>query len=175
MDMEIEIGRKTNIEKNNNTEIESFINELKAELDKNEPDFIPDVIYKEELSENSLALKYKNQLNDIITKCTEDLSYEREFYYFDYDSRKKEYYLEYYCDGEIERFPVSKEDMKGNSFTKGTFWKPISEDEVMLADFIKDGIKVRVDYALNRLDVQNKKELKNNGLSKNNQQLNRKK
>lgn len=45
----------------------------------------------------------------------------------------------------------------------------------MLADFIKDGIKVKVDYALDRLDLKNKKELENNELPKNNRYTNRKK
>jgi len=107
-----------------------------------------------------LASKYKEQLDDIIYKCVEEMSYEREFYYFDYDTSKKEYYLEYYCDGEMERIPVPDEELKDNIFQKGTFWKPIADNEVMLADFIKDGIKISVDYELDMLDFYSKDDKK---------------
>lgn len=173
--MNLEIDNNLEQTKAKNKDVESFINELSTALNKKEPDNIPDIIYKEVLKEMPLASNYKEQLEDIISKCVEDMSYDREFYYFDYDTRKKEYYLEYYCDGEMERIPVPDEELEDNIFKKGTFWKPIADDEVMLADFIKDGIKIRVDSALDRLDFQNKKELENNGLSKNSQYINRKK
>jgi hypothetical protein len=86
-----------------------------------------------------------------------DISYESDFYYFDYDKEKQEYYLDYYSNGEVERFPATEEDIKDTTFTIGTFWSPFGEDEVMLADYIKEGLKSIATIELNSLDFNEKR------------------
>ena len=144
--LENEIGK--NNTKNN--EVENFIQELQNTLEKDNANVYN--FYNEIYQELPLASKFKEQLADIILGCMKDMSYEKDFYYFDYDRQKKEYYLEYYCDGEIERFPLTEKEVKNSVFEVGTFWRPFGDGMAREADYMGEGIKSNVEYELDMLD-----------------------
>lgn len=144
--LENEIGK--NNTKNN--EVENFIQELQNTLEKDNANVSN--FYNEIYQELPLASKFKEQLADIILGCMKDMSYEKDFYYFDYDRQKKEYYLEYYCDGEIERFPLTEKEVKNSVFEVGTFWRPFGDGMAREADYMGEGIKSNVEYELDMLD-----------------------
>jgi len=153
--MDLTIGNELNKNNTKDFEIENFLQELQNELkkdDSNMPQF-----YNEIYKELPLASKYKKQLPSIIKECMKDMSYEKDFYYFDYDRQKKQYYLEYYCDGEIERFPLTKKEVKNSVFEVGTFWRPFGDGMAREAGYMGEGIKSNVDYELYSLDVDKKK------------------
>lgn len=144
--LENEIGK--NNTKNN--EVENFMQELQNTLEKDNANVSN--FYNEIYQELPLASKFKEQLPDIILECMKDMSYEKDFYYFDYDRQKKEYYLEYYCDGEIERFPLTEKEVKNSVFEVGTFWRPFGDGMAREADYMGEGIKSNVEYELDMLD-----------------------
>ena len=137
-----------------NNEVKNFISELQNAIEKensNIPHFYND-IYKE----LPLGSKYRENLSNIILECMKDMSYEKDFFYCDYDAKTNEYYLEYYCDGEIERFGLTEKDMENSEFKAGTFWRPYGDGMVQEADYIGEGIKSNVDYELSTLELSNK-------------------
>lgn len=147
--MNLEINKNLEQTKAKNKDVESFINELSQYLSKNE-----NSIYDECLKEIPLAVKYTKQLSDIINECMKDMSYNREFYYFDYDKQTQEYYWEYYSDGEVTRMPYWD---KNEKIDVGTIWRPYKDSELRLADHIKEGVKSNVEYELDMIDLKNRK------------------
>lgn len=150
--MDLIIENNLNNKKYTNTEIDSFINVLKESLEKNKYQLFSNSVSNELYSEISLASKYKEKFESIINECLKEISYKGDFYYFDYDKQKQEYYLEYYSNGEVERFPATEDDIKNTTFTIGTFWCPFGKDEVIPADYIKDCLKSIVGDELNSLE-----------------------
>lgn len=83
----IDLGIDNEINQNNETkdEIGEFIKELQNSLTKEE---FTTTLNMEILNEITLATKYKEQLDDIVNKYMEELSYEYDFLYFDYDKKE---------------------------------------------------------------------------------------
>jgi len=114
-------------------------------------------IYDEVLNEVENAHKYKRKLNKIITECMKDESYEGDFWYINYDKSKKSYLVEFYSDGECQKFPITAQDVKEYNYKVGmTYWA--FEDGTMLEeDAIKDSIKIDVDSAIADLEREKRK------------------
>ena len=142
---------KNNIQKN---ETIDFAKELHNSLEK---DSRISNLCNEILNEIPLASKYSTQLGDIIKECMDNLSYEYDFLYFDYDSKEKSYFLDYYTEGNITRINMSSEDLKDTHFENGSFWKIYDNENVAEADYFKDNIKINVEYELEMLENKNKK------------------
>lgn len=152
MDLTINNKISNNNEKSN--EVDDFMKELKNVLEKKDKNL--SYFYNEVYNELPLATKYKEQLPKIILECMKDMSYDKDFFYFDYDNQKNEYYLEYYSEGEIEKFPLTKKDVEDSTFEIGTFWRPYGDGMVRKADYMGEGIKSNVEYELDILDFNEK-------------------
>jgi len=151
--------KKTKSKKTKIKEIDESKDELDNILEKDTP--FDTVIANKIYNENSLAVKYKDELEDILEECFENMSYERDFYYFDYDKENDVYYLDKYSEGEITRTEYTKEEFENSVFTLGSFWRPYGDTGVVEAEYMGEGIALDVDLELSRLDSKNKKEQKN--------------
>ena len=139
----------------NDNEIEDFMKELANTLEKGNS-IVPN-LYNEVSKEIPLASKYKNELNSIIDECLEEQSYEKEFFYFDYDKNGKSYYLDHYYDGNIDRTILSKQEAKGTKYKVGMFYAEYDENYLVEADDLKDGIKIDVESKLESLNFKKSK------------------
>lgn len=108
------------------------------------------------LNEITLATKYKEQLDDIVNKYMEELSYEYDFLYFDYDKKEESYYFDLYLDGERTREYLSKDDAKGMESKNGTLWRIWDEDSIFESEDLKDNIKINVECEIDMLDWKSK-------------------
>ena len=108
------------------------------------------------LNEITLATKYKEQLDDIVNKYMEELSYEYDFLYFDYDKKEESYYFDLYLDGERTREYLSKDDAKGMEYKNGTLWHIWDEDSIFESEDLKDNIKINVECEIDMLDWKSK-------------------
>lgn len=108
------------------------------------------------LNEITLATKYKEQLDDIVNKYMEELSYEYDFLYFDYDKKEESYYFDLYLDGERTREYLSKDDAKGMESKNGTLWRIQDEDSIFESEDLKDNIKINVECEIDMLDWKSK-------------------
>lgn len=157
--MDLTIDNKVEKKTKNNDEINLFMKELSSSLNKKQELSINNNLYNEILKDVELAPKYKDKLQSVINKCLINMSYERDFFYFDYDKRRKDYCLKYYWNGgstvcdkltrdDIERF-------KKNGFT---FYEPVDdEDTIGASDSLKDWMKCEVDIELIKLDNKHSK------------------
>ena len=143
----------------NDNEIESFMKELQNTLEIG--DSRTSSLYKEILTEIPLASKYKEKLNDLISESMDNLSYDYDFIYFDYDAKAKTYFLDGYSEGNITRINMSPEDLKGTHFENGTFWERYDNEHVIEADYFKDNIKINVEAELESMDLKSKKKVRN--------------
>lgn len=156
--MELDINKNITNEKQQNNEVTDFIKELSAKLKEDEKIISSNTLFNEMLNKVELASKYKNQLQDVINKCLTDMSYERDFFYFDYDKRKNDYCLKYYwnggstiCDG------LTKNDIEELREKGYTFYEPIDDAGTMReSDNLKVWMKYEVDNALLDLELANK-------------------
>lgn len=151
----IDLGIDNEINQNNETkdEIGEFIKELQNSLTKEE---FTTTLNKEILNEITLATKYKEQLDDIVNKYMEELSYEYDFLYFDYDKKEESYYFDLYLDGERTREYLSKDDAKGMESKNGTLWHIWDEDSIFESEDLKDNIKINVECEIDMLDWKSK-------------------
>ncbi len=151
----IDLGIDNKINQNNETkdEIGEFIKELQNSLTKEE---FTTTLNMEILNEITLATKYKEQLDDIINKYMEELSYEYDFLYFDYDKKEESYYFDLYLDGERTREYLSKDDAKGMESKNGTLWRIWDEDSIFESEDLKDNIKINVECEIDMLDWKSK-------------------
>ena len=151
----IDLGIDNEINQNNETkdEIGEFIKELQNSLSKEE---FTTTLNMEILNEITLATKYKEQLDDIVNKYMEELSYEYDFLYFDYDKKEESYYFDLYLDGERTREYLSKDDAKGMESKNGTFWRIWDEDSIFESEDLKDNIKINVECEIDMLDWKSK-------------------
>ena len=108
------------------------------------------------LNEITLATKYKEQLDDIFNNYIEELSYEYDFLYFDYDKKEESYYFDLYLDGERTREYLSKDDAKGMKSKNGTLWRIWDEDSIFESEDLKDNIKINVECEIDMLDWKSK-------------------
>ena len=129
-----------------NNEVDSFIKELGKSLEKNQ-DF-QSTIESEVLRDIPLATKYKNQIEDIINKYFEEMSYEQDFFYFDYDKKENKYYLDYYSDGKIERIEIPEQEIEESKLEKGWFYAWYDNEQIVEANSIKEGIKSNIETDL---------------------------
>lgn len=151
----IDLGIDNEINQNNETkdEIGEFVKELQNSLTKEE---FTTTLNMEILNEITLATKYKEQLDDIVNKYMEELSYEYDFLYFDYDKKEESYYFDLYLDGERTREYLSKDDAKGMESKNGTLWRIWDEDSIFESDDLKDNIKINVECEIDMLDWKSK-------------------
>ena len=145
-----------NNKSNENTEITDFINELDTflkneNLELNKENF--NTLYNELYNEIPLASTYRNELTNLIDECMDKLSYDRDFIYFNYDKQEKNYYLDYYSEGNITREKMSLEDIKGTNLKDGTFWEIYDEGHIVESEYIKDNIKTSVESELEMLEL----------------------
>ena len=151
----IDLGIDNEINQNNETknEIGEFVKELQNSLTKEE---FTTTLNMEILNEITLATKYKEQLDDIVNKYMEELSYEYDFLYFDYDKKEESYYFDLYLDGERTREYLSKDDAKGMESKNGTLWRIWDEDSIFESEDLKDNIKINVECEIDMLDWKSK-------------------
>lgn len=151
----IDLGIDNEINQNNETkdEIGEFVKELQNSLTKEE---FTTTLNMEILNEITLATKYKEQLDDIVNKYMEELSYEYDFIYFDYDKKEESYYFDLYLDGERTREYLSKDDAKGMESKNGTLWHIWDEDSIFESEDLKDNIKINVECEIDMLDWKSK-------------------
>ena len=138
-----------------NSEVDSFIKELDKSLKKNQ-DF-QTTIESEVLRDIPLATKYKNQIEDVINKCFEDMSYEKDFFYFDYDKKENKYYLDYYSEGKIERIEIPEQEIEESKLEKGWFYAWYDNEQIVEANYMKEGIKSDIETKLEDIDFNKKK------------------
>ena len=165
--MDLILDNEISKNKTVDTDVNSFVKELKNSLTKEELNNTLEkekpfdtVIANKIYSENSIAVKYKDQLEDIIEECFENMSYEKDFYYFDYDKENDVYYLDEYSKGEITRTEYTKEEFEDSVYTLGSFWRPYGDTGVVEAKYMGDGITLDVNSELDMLDWKNSKEKK---------------
>lgn len=151
----IDLGIDNEINQNNETkdEIGELVKELQNSLTKEE---FTTTLNMEILNEITLATKYKEQLDDIVNKYMEELSYEYDFLYFDYDKKEESYYFDLYLDGEKTREYLSKDDAKGMESKNGTLWRIWDEDSIFESEDLKDNIKINVECEIDMLDWKSK-------------------
>lgn len=151
----IDLGIDNEINQNNETkdEIGEFIKELQNSLTKEK---FTTTLNMEILNEITLATKCKEQLDDIVNKYMEELSYEYDFLYFDYDKKEESYYFDLYLDGERTREYLSKDDAKGMESKNGTLWRIWDEDSIFESEDLKDNIKINVECEIDMLDWKSK-------------------
>lgn len=151
----IDLGIDNEINQNNETkdEIGELVKELQNSLTKEE---FTTTLNMEILNEITLATKYKEQLDDIVNKYMEELSYEYDFLYFDYDKKEESYYFDLYLDGERTREYLSKDDAKGMESKNGTLWRIWDEDSIFESEDLKDNIKINVECEIDMLDWKSK-------------------
>jgi hypothetical protein len=156
--MELSINNEITNKKEDGVEINDFINELTSTLEKKKEINTNSNLYNEILEDVELAPKYQDRIQSIINKCLKDMSYERDFLYFDYDRRRKEYCLKYYWNGDNTICDkLTKEDI-GRFKKKGiTFYEPVDDkDTIGESDSLKDWIKCEVQSKLLDLDMENR-------------------
>ena len=154
--MELEINNKIG-NKTTDKEVTNFINELNDALEKELT--TNSNLYNEIMKNVELAPKYQKDLQSTIDKCLKELSYEKDFFYFDYNKGTKKYSLRYYWNGEnIECDNITKKDIERYKNAKVTFYVPIDEEgTIMESDELKDWIKCEVESALVDIDIKNRK------------------
>jgi len=156
--VELEKETKKTKTKSKNTkakEINKSKDELDNTLEKDTP--FDTVITNKIYNENPLAVKYKDQLEEIIAECFENMSYEKDFYYFDYDKENDVYYLDEYSKGEITRTEYTKKEFEKSVYTLGSFWRPYGDTKVVEAEYMGEGIEIDVNSELDFLDWKNNK------------------
>lgn len=153
--MNLTIDNKLESKSRINNEVDSFIKELDKSLEKNQ-DF-QSTIESEVLRDIPLATKYKNQIEDIINKYFEEMSYEQDFFYFDYDKKENKYYLDYYSDGKIERIEIPEQEIKDSKLEKGWFYAWYDNEQIVEANSIKEGIKSNIETELDIMNFNEKK------------------
>lgn len=151
--MDLSLDNKVNTNTLKENEIEDFMQELQNSLTNDKTNNL----YNEILKEMPLASKYESQLCEIIKDSMEELSYEYDFLYFDYDKNKKNYYFDLYSEGEITREYLSKDDAKDIELKKGTFWHIWDENNILESEDLKENIKIRTESELDSLEWENKK------------------
>ena len=153
--MNLTIDNKLESKSGINNEVDSFIKELDKSLEKNQ-DF-QSTIESEVLRDIPLATKYKNQIEDVIKKYFEEMSYEQDFFYFDYDKKENKYYLDYYSEGKIERIEIPEQEIEESKLEKGWFYAWYDNEQIVEANSIKEGIKSNIETELDIMNFNEKK------------------
>ena len=156
--MELNLNNEIDNKQCQDSELTEFMSELNSVLEREQELKSNGTLYNEIFKDVELAQKYVNELQDIIDKCLNNLSYERDFFYFDYDRETKEYNLKYYWNGEnVECDNLTKEDIERYKKAGFTFYEPIDEEGTIVeSDSLKDWMKYEVQSALLDLDIKNR-------------------
>ena len=85
------------------------------------------------------------------------MSYEKDFFYFDYDKKENKYYLDYYSDGKIERIEIPEQEIEESKLEKGWFYAWYDNEQIVEANSIKEGIKSNIETELEDIDFNKKK------------------
>lgn len=153
--MNLDLNNKVENKNKDNTEVNTFIEELNNSLKKENR--YSTIIANEIYNNNPLAIKYKDKFEDIVNECMRTLSYESNFYYFDYDKINNIYYLDRYTKGEVDRAEYTEKEFKDENFKLGSFWGPYEKDKIVEANYFKNAVAVEVDMKLHELEAKNKK------------------
>lgn len=156
--MELNLNNEIDNKQGKDSELTEFMSELNSALEREQELESNGTLYNEIFKDVELAQKYVNELQNTIDKCLNNLSYERDFYYFDYDRETKEYNLKYYWNGEnVECDYLTKDDIERYKKAGFTFYEPIDEEGTIVAsDTLKDWMKYEVQSALLKLDIKNR-------------------
>ena len=153
--MDLSLSKEIKNTKKDNMEITEFINELSASLENRKEINANSNLYIEILEDVELAPKYRNILQDVIDKCLEHMSYERDFFYFDLDKKTKKYKMSYYNNGNKEDVELTNDEIQKYKDYGITFYEPIDNNGgIVESDSLKDWMKCEVDIEL--LDIKNK-------------------
>ena len=95
--MELNLNNEIDNKQGQDNELTEFMSELNSALEREQELKSNGTLYNEIFKDVELAQKYVNELQNTIDKCLNNLSYERDFFYFDYDREKKEYNLKRIC------------------------------------------------------------------------------
>ena len=154
--MELSINNEIKNNKKESTEVTDFINELSSTLENKQKLKVNSNLFNEILKDVELASKYRNKLQSVINKCLKAMSYERDFYYFDFDKNTKKYKMSYYNDGNKEDVELTNEEIKKYKNYGITFYEPIDDNGgIVESDSLKDWMKCEVDIEL--LGIKNNK------------------
>lgn len=154
--MDLAIENEVTTKNKANDEIKLFINELSKTLEENRNIDFETTFENEIYNDIPLASKYKDQLKDIINQSFEKMSYDKAFFYFDYDKIENKYYLDYYNEGDITRTEFTKKEYKELGMKIGTFWRPYGKNGLREADYMGEGIKIDIESELDIMDFNNK-------------------
>ena len=140
-----------------NPEMDLFIKELSETLNRRQNDIISKTICNEIYNDIPLANRYKNQIENLVDNYMIEMSYERDFLYYDYDTKKDSYYFDFYSNGEKQQIEIPEDEVKIMGSKTGTFWEIYNEEKIVGADYIKDSIKINVESELQSLDSNSKR------------------
>lgn len=156
--MELNLNNEIDNIQGQDSKLTEFMSELNLALEREQELESNGTLYNEIFKDVELAQKYVNELQNTIDKCLNNLSYERDFFYFDYDRETKEYNLKYYWNGEnVECDNLTKEDIERYKKAGFTFYEPIDEEGTIVeSDSLKDWMKYEVQSALLDLDIKNR-------------------
>ena len=154
--MDLSLNNEIKNTKKDSIEITEFLNELSSTLENKQELKVNSNFFNEILKDVELASKYRNKLQSVINKCLKAMSYERDFYYFDFDKNTKKYKMSYYNDGNKEDVELTNEEIKKYKNYGITFYEPIDDNGgIVESDSLKDWMKCEVDIEL--LGIKNNK------------------
>ena len=156
--MELNLNNEIDNKQEQDSKLTEFMSELNSALEREQELESNGTLYNEIFKDVELAQKYVNELQNTIDKCLNNLSYERDFFYFDYDRETTEYNLKYYWNGEnVVCDNLTKEDIERYKKAGFTFYEPIDEEGTIVeSDSLKDWMKYEVQSALLDLDIKNR-------------------
>lgn len=140
-----------------NPEMDLFIKELSETLNRRQNDIFSKTICNEIYNDIPLANRYKNQIENLVDNYMIEMSYERDFLYYDYDTKKDSYYFDFYSNGEKQQIEIPEDEVKIMGSKTGTFWEIYNEEKIVGADYIKDSIKINVESELQSLESNSKR------------------
>jgi hypothetical protein len=153
MDRLIDNELNNTITNEKSNEIDDFMKELQSALDNPINKITIDrTFYNEVYNDLELAPKYKEQLEGIIKDCMLDYSCDTEFVYVNYDEKTKKYYADIY-DGDVTKVNMTKKELEDSDIKVGTFYSILNDgDYLEEKEYIKDNIKYKIEYELNKLE-----------------------
>lgn len=155
MDLELDKGLKKQTKIND--EVNLFIKELSNSLKQKTTNNFQTTICNEIYNNVALANKYKNQIETLVNNYMVEMSYKKDFLYYDYDSKQDIYYFDYYSNGEKTQIEIPEDEVKIMGNRIGTFWELYDNEKIVEAKYIGDSLKINVSDDLQNLE----NELKN--------------
>ena len=154
MDIQLDLKNKRNNLKN--PETENFIQDLQEYLNSNLKSLskvsVDTNLYNEIFNSLEFAPKHADKLEDIIKECMIEHSKFDDFLYVNYDKTKKDYYLDYYIDGDVHRNKISKKEIESEGYKLGEFYHFTDNDNIELSEPTKNGLKIEISVKLDELE-----------------------